>query len=330
MNTVCVLGAGAWGTALSVVLADAGSEVYLVARDRRQVASINTDANNDKYLPGIELPKRISASEGLEQVPISDNMLLVAVPFQQARAVLRGMRKCALEPAGIVWASKGIEQGSYALAHEIVADELGADVPFAVLSGPNFAKEVAQRLPAAVTIASNNKKYLDDVCRAFHTEYFRPYSSDDVIGVEVGGAVKNVVAIAAGISDGLHLGANARAALITRGLAEIARWGALRGGRAETFMGLSGLGDLVLTCTDNLSRNRRFGLALASGKSVDEAVDLIGVVEGAKTSLALAEVCARDNIEMPIATLVARMVRGEINPRQAVRELMSRNLSTES
>ena len=327
---VSVYGAGAWGTALAIVLADAGSEVLLVGRDEQQAAEINRSATNEKYLPGINLPKGVAAS-GMSNVSRAmSGLLLIAVPFQHAREVLHSLRSSANEINGVVWASKGIEQGTHALAHEIVAAELGAELPFAMLSGPNFAKEVAQRLPAAVTVASDDAKFLQDVCAAFHTDYFRPYSTDDVTGVEIGGAVKNVVAIAAGIADGLCLGANARAALITRGLAEIARWGVHRGGRPETFMGLSGLGDLVLTCTDDLSRNRRFGLQLASGKSIDEAIELVGLVEGAKTSLALAEVTAKDGIEMPISSQVARVVGGDISPRQAVSELMSRELSAEN
>ena len=327
---VSVYGAGAWGTALGIVLADAGSDVQLFARDGQQVDEINRSATNKRYLPDIKLPTRISASSMDTEPCMVSGMLLVAVPFQHARMVLHSIRSSATEITGVVWASKGIEQGSHALAHEIVAAEFGTDLPFAMLSGPNFAKEVAQRLPAAVTVASDNAEFLQDVCAAFHTDYFRPYSSEDVTGVEIGGAVKNVVAIAAGIADGLNLGANARAALITRGLAEIARWGVHRGGRPETFMGLSGLGDLVLTCTDDLSRNRRFGLQLASGKSIDEAIELVGLVEGAKTSLALAEVCSKDGIEMPISSQVARVVGGEISPRQAVSELMSRDLSAEN
>ena len=327
--SVKVFGAGAWGTALSIVLADAGGQVDLFGRDEEQIAAINATARNEKYLPDIELPQNISAYRAISD-PLPAGMVLIAVPFQHARQVLKELAPYTDEITGVIWASKGIEQETHALAHEIVAAELGEQLPFAMLSGPNFAKEVARRLPAAVTVASKNPQFLKAVCEAFHTDYFRPYSSEDVTGVEIGGAVKNVVAIAAGIADGLSLGANARAALITRGLAEIARWGTFRGGRSETFMGLSGLGDLVLTCTDDLSRNRRFGLQLAGGKSIDEAIELVGLVEGAKTSLALAEVCANHGVEMPISSQVARVVRGEISPQQAVSALMSRDLSAES
>ena len=328
--SVSVIGAGAWGTALSIVLADAGGQVALFGRDEAQVAAINATACNEKYLPDLKLPGNISAYRAIVNPLPAGGMVLIALPFQHARQVLKALAPNAGEISGVIWASKGIEQETHALAHEIVAAELGEELPFAMLSGPNFAKEVARRLPAAVTVASKNPQFLKAVCEAFHTDYFRPYSSEDVIGVEIGGAVKNVVAIAAGIADGLSLGANARAALITRGLAEIARWGKFRGGRSETFMGLSGLGDLVLTCTDDLSRNRRFGLQLARGKSIDEAIELVGLVEGAKTSLALAEVCANHGVDMPISSQVAGVVRGEISPQQAVSALMSRDLSTES
>ncbi|MEM7465384.1 MAG: NAD(P)H-dependent glycerol-3-phosphate dehydrogenase [Pseudomonadota bacterium] len=326
---IVVIGAGAWGTALAIVLADAGNEVRLLARDAAHATAITQIKRNDKYLPGIELPGRISAVTSWDEIEISFNLVLVAIPFQTARAALGQLKNLSRDFAGVMFASKGIELNTHTLAHELVASELGSEMPFAMVSGPNFAKEVAARLPAAITIASANSALLDSLVAAFHTNYFRPYSSDDVIGVEVGGAVKNVIAIAAGIADGLRLGANARAALVTRGLAEIARWGGHCGGRSETFMGLSGLGDLVLTCTDDLSRNRRFGLSLANGNSVAKSIEDIGVVEGAKTALALDEVANRDGIEMPIAKQVARVVKEEISPQEAVSLLMSRDLGSE-
>ena len=326
---ITVFGAGAWGTALAAVLADAGNQVCLFARDKAQARFMQANGQNAKYLPGIDLPATLKPIHEWGEISSANALILIAVPFQQARQTLGAIRDHGLSPSGVMWASKGIEQGTHAMAHEIVAEELGTKVPFAIISGPNFAVEVAQKLPAAITVASQTDDYLSQVCDKFHTDYFRPYSSSDVIGVQVGGAVKNVVAIAAGISDGLKLGANARAALVTRGLAEIARWGTHLGGQLETFMGLSGLGDLVLTCTDDLSRNRRFGLSLAKGSSVDEAVEAVGLVEGAKTSLALAEVAAREGIEMPITKQVARMVIGEISPQEAVAALMSRELGSE-
>ena len=327
---ISIIGCGAWGTALGIVLADAGAKVTLITRNAAVLNDINVNGRNHKYLPEVQLSGKLCADSRIGGAEMSAGMLVIAVPFQHARQVLREINTRKQDIDGVVWASKGIELASYALAHEIVAAELGSEVPFAILSGPNFAAEVARKLPAAVTIASSNKQFLDLACSAFHTNYFRPYSSDDVTGVEVGGAVKNVVAIAAGIADGLKLGANARAALITRGLAEIARWGSHRGGRQETFMGLSGLGDLVLTCTDDMSRNRRFGLALASGKTIDDAAKIVGLVEGVKTAVALAEVCLKDGVEMPIASHVAMLVQGEISPQQAVGALMSRELSAES
>lgn len=324
-----VLGAGAWGTALASVLADSGCAVTLFGRDCLQIEELKASGINQKYLPDINLPQSISYTNDWQSCGRSAGICLVAVPYQQARTLLRDIAKAGINLDGVVWASKGIEQNSYALAHEIVADELGEKLPFAMLSGPNFAKEVARKLPAAVTIGGMHKGFVDEVCRYFHTQYFRPYSSDDLIGVEVGGAVKNVIAIAAGIADGLELGANARAALVTRGLAEIARWGIARGGRTETFMGLSGLGDLVLTCTDDLSRNRRFGLCVASGRSLEQAIEEVGLVEGAKTSVALAEVAHNDGIDMPICSQVAAVVAGEISPKEAVLALLARDVGAE-
>lgn len=324
-----VLGAGAWGTALASVLADGGSAVTLFGRDNQQIEDLKATRINRKYLPGIQLPEGINYTHDWQSIGETLGIGLVAVPYQQARKLLRDMATFGINFRGIVWASKGIEQNTYALAHEIVADELGETLPFAMLSGPNFAKEVARKLPAAVTVGGRDEHFVDEMCRHFHTQYFRPYSNDDLIGVEVGGAIKNVIAIAAGIVDGLDLGANARAALVTRGLAEIARWGIARGGRPETFMGLSGLGDLVLTCTDDLSRNRRFGLCVASGKSLEQAIEEVGLVEGAKTSVALAQGARRDGIDMPICTQVAAVVANEISPKEAVLALLARDVGAE-
>jgi len=324
-----VLGAGAWGTALSIVAADAGNLVSLYGRDKAQMSALKAEGVNAKYLPQVVLPDNIQAIDDWRSSKQHLGLVLVAVPYQHARTLLREIHAADFKCDGVIWASKGIEQETHALAHEIVADELGRDIPFAMVSGPNFAIEVANRQPAAVTVAGVNEKFVAQVCKVFHTEYFRPYSTNDVVGVEVGGAVKNVIAIAAGISDGLNLGANARAALVTRGLAEIARWGICCGGRAETFMGLSGLGDLVLTCTDDLSRNRRFGLHLAAGMTLTEAIDEVGLVEGAKTSVALAEVAKESTIDMPISSQVAAIVAGGVSPKEAVISLMARDLSAE-
>ena len=324
-----ILGAGAWGTALGIVLADNGIPVTVVGRDSSQIEQMQSSGVNRKYLPEIQLPRSFQYTTDWRSVGPSAGICLVAVPYQQARSILREIARSTVEVAGVVWASKGIEQNTYALAHEIVAEELTQALPFVMLSGPNFAKEVARKLPAAVTIGGSHEEFVIETCGYFHTQYFRPYSTNDLIGVEVGGAVKNVIAIAAGIADGLELGANARAALVTRGLAEIARWGTERGGRTETFMGLSGLGDLVLTCTDDLSRNRRFGLCMATGKSLSQAIDEVGLVEGAKTAVALAEVSRKAAIDMPICSQVAAVVANEISPKEAVLALLSRDTGAE-
>jgi glycerol-3-phosphate dehydrogenase (NAD(P)+) len=231
---------------------------------------------------------------------------------------------------GVVCTAKGLELGSERLVHQVVAEVYGKDVAVAILSGPTFAREVAEGKPAAVTIAATDDPFSRELVARFHTARFRPYLTDDLLGVALGGSVKNVLAIAAGIADGLGLGANSRAALITRGLAELARLGVAMGARKETFMGLSGLGDLVLTCTDDQSRNRRFGLALGRGASVEQAQQEIGLVEGAATARALEAMASRLRVDTPIAQAVAGIVRGEVTPAATVVALMSREPATET
>ena len=328
-RSVTVIGAGAWGTALAIVLASRDRPVQLCCRSAEHATEINRERANRRYLPDAEFPSGLLAVGKLSELDPDPALVVLAIPFQSIRDMLASLEPDTLGDGGIVCASKGIEIKTHTLAHEIVAQELGAGVKFAMLSGPNFATEVARRQPAAVTIASANDGFAKFVAQQFHTSYFRPYASDDVIAVQIGGAVKNVIAIAAGIADGLELGANARAALITRGLAEIARFGVARGGRMETFMGLSGLGDLVLTATDDQSRNRRFGLAIARGSSVDDAVCEIGLVEGAKTAIALAEIARDEKIEMPISAAVAAVIAGDLSPSAAVQSLLERDLGRE-
>ena len=255
---------------------------------------------------------------------------VVAVPFQALRQVLKKLAASLPELPAIACASKGLEIPTGMMAHEIVADIWRPDFPFAQLSGPNFAGEVLRDSPAAITIASTKPELGQDLARAMHGSSFRPYCTDDVVGVELGGALKNVIAIAVGIADGLEFGANTRAALITRGLAEIARLGVARGGRLETFMGLSGMGDLVLTCTDDQSRNRRFGLALARLGTVDAAASDVGaLVEGIPTAKALIMMAKDSGIEVPIASEVVQVLTGKTLPEEAARRLLSRDLAAE-
>ena len=257
--------------------------------------------------------------------------VLVAVPSHGLRTTLKTIKPLLDERARVCWATKGFELKTGKLPHQVAEQVLGADRPIAVLSGPTFAKEVGAGLPTAMTIAANDAEFATDLAVALSSENFRAYTSDDIIGVEVGAAVKNVLAIGAGMSDGLGFGANTRIALITRGLVEMTRLGVALGAKQETFMGLAGMGDLVLTCTDNLSRNRRMGLALAAGKTVDEAKEEIQqVVEGVLAARAVNEVANALGIEMPICYQVYRILYAGASPREAVGELMNRALKSES
>lgn len=328
-RNVLVLGAGAWGTALALVLTrNAANDVWLWGRDPQAIGAMRESRRNPRYLPGIELPPALQFVDEAAW-PTHFDTVVAVVPFQTLRSVLRDLSTRIEAPACIACACKGIENTTFALADEIVADQFPG-AAFAMLSGPNFALEVAEQRPAAITVATRDPERGRELVRRLHSPAFRPYLTDDVIGVQIGGAIKNVIAIAAGISDGLGLGSNSRAALITRGLAEITRFGVARGGRRETFMGLSGLGDLVLTCTDDKSRNRRFGLSLAAGADPQHAIDTTGLVEGATTALALTEFARANGIEMPIANEVADTISGRTTPRGAVGNLLARDPVAES
>ncbi len=325
-----VLGAGSWGTALALALIrNGGNEVYLWGRDADAMAVMRRTRVNARYLPGIELPQELNLIAGSD-LPADVEITVAAVPFQTLRSVLENLARLVAPPEIIACACKGLEKGTFLRADQIVADVYASSTAYAILSGPNFAIEVAEQRPAAITVATRDETWGRELVRRFHSQTFRPYLTDDVIGVEIGGAIKNVIAIAAGIGDGLDLGANSRAALITRGLAEITRFGVAQGGRLETFMGLSGLGDLILTCTDDKSRNRRFGLHLAAGETVTDAISEIGLVEGATTAMALVELSDRLGIEMPISHEVADTIVGKTTPAQAVANLLARDPVAES
>ncbi len=327
---IMVVGAGAWGTALASVFARAGSRTLLWDQDTQLVTHMARTRHHPWFLPELELEAGIEPVPTLTGLPAVMCTVLV-VPFQALRAALGGLRTAAVNSDALACASKGFELDTLAMAHEIVAATWPQGTPFAQLSGPNFAAEVMRDTPAAMTIAATTPALGESLAEAMHGRRFRAYLSDDVIGVEVGGALKNVIAIAAGIADGLRLGSNTRAALITRGLAEMARFGRSRGGRMETFMGLSGMGDLVLTCTDDQSRNRRFGLALAGHGDVERAAAEVGaLVEGVATATALAQNAGHIGIEMPIAAEVAAVLAGERSPAAAVERLLARDPKTES
>ena len=328
-RAVAVLGAGAWGTALACVLAEAGQPVWLWGRDEAQRRQLRSLRENRRYLPGIPLPPGIEILDDLHGLPVDCRWAVLATPCQTTRSIAKRLREAAPGVSGIVCAAKGLEAGSRQLVHEVAAEALGPDVSVALLSGPTFAREVAEGRPAAVTVACDDEGFGRALVARFHTPSFRPYFTSDRVGVAVGGSVKNVLAIAAGVADGLQLGANSRAALITRGLAEVARFGVALGARRETFMGLSGLGDLVLTCTDDQSRNRRLGLALGAGEARGPAETRIGLVEGASTAAAVSAEASRLGVEMPIVGEVSALLEGERTPREVVARLMSREPGAE-
>ncbi len=288
------------------------------------------DRVNARYLPGADFPSNLVVATDLEQCLDGVRDVLIAVPSHGLRETLMAVSRWLSPASRVSWATKGFELHTGKLPHQVAAEVLGADRLMAVLSGPTFAKEVGEGLPTALTIAANDPELAQDLAVALSGDNFRAYTSEDMIGVEVGGAVKNVLAIGAGMSDGLGFGANTRIALITRGLVEMTRLGVAVGAKKETFMGLAGMGDLILTCTDDLSRNRRMGLALASGKTVDEAQrEIQQVVEGVKAAEAVKEVADELQIEMPICHQVYRILYEGASPREAVGALMRRELKSE-
>jgi glycerol-3-phosphate dehydrogenase (NAD(P)+) len=292
--------------------------------------AMTQERENRRYLPGAGFPPNLTAEPELERCLDGARDVLVVVPSHGLRSTLEKIRPLLGPDSRVCWATKGFELHTGKLPHEVAAEVLGSGRPMAVLSGPTFAREVADGLPTALTIAANNREFAEALARAMSSEVFRAYTSDDIIGVEVGGAIKNVLAIGAGMCDGLGFGANTRIALINRGLVEMMRLGVALGAKRETFMGLAGMGDLVLTCTDNLSRNRRMGLAIAGGKTVEEAQeDIQQVVEGVKAAEAVHEVAESLGIEMPICNEVYRILYEGASPREAVFALMRRELKSE-
>ncbi len=327
MTNIAILGAGSWGTALAILLTKNGHQITLWDRDPTLIADLQKQRCNNRYLPNIELSESLHAVADLNEAIVNAEVILIAIPSVGFCELLNKI-KSTHKP--IIWATKGLEPESNQLLHTIIAKTCDAKLKAAVLSGPSFAKEVAQGLPTAVVIASKNKAYANWVINLFANPHFRPYYSDDIIGVEIGGIVKNVMAIAAGIADGLGFGANTRAALITRGLNEITRLAVALGARAETLMGLSGLGDLILTCTDDQSRNRRFGLALGKGFTAAQAAKEIGqVIEGAQNVSQVMALAATLAIDMPITEHVQQVLHQQITPQQAVESLFARELRAE-
>lgn len=330
IHSIAVYGAGSWGTALALQLARNGVDVLLWDISATQVEHLHRDRENKRYLPGIPFPPNLNSSADLSALTAFSSYHLVVVPSHGFRALLQQLAPNIREHHAVIWATKGLEIDTGKLLHEILLEEVPQCQAYGVVSGPTFAAEVAKGLPTAMTVAANQVDLAQQVASAFQGANYRVYHSLDVIGVELGGAVKNVLAIAAGISDGLGFGANARVALVTRGLAEMMRLGTRLGAKAETLMGLAGMGDLVLTCTDNQSRNRRLGLALGQGKDRDSALADIGqAVEGAKTALAIGKLAATIGVEMPICQQVNRILYQNLPPRRAVQELLARDLKAE-
>ncbi len=328
---MAVIGAGSWGTALAVHLARTTGRTALWGLAPPDMADLARDRVNQRYLPEAPFPDALEVVTTLEAAVAAADELLVAVPSHAFRACLDHIAPLLRPGMRVAWATKGFELDTGKLPHQVATEVLGMAVPTAVLSGPTFAREVGLGLPTAMTVASRDRDYAMELAQRLSGAHFRAYASTDMVGVEVGGATKNVLAIGAGISDGLGFGANTRVALITRGLAEMMRLGVALGAHKDTFMGLTGLGDLVLTCTDDQSRNRRFGLALAAGKSSEEAQREIGqVVEGVLAARAVTSVARTYRVEMPIAEQICRVIYEGAPPREAVAALMGRAIKAET
>src|SRR5262245_60530667 len=331
MREVAVLGAGSWGTALAVHLGLIGHDVRLWARDEALASDMNTRRANAVYLPDITLPPNVLVTSSIESVLRDTHVVVAAIPSHGCRAVMKSAAPHLASRAVIVSAMKGLEADTLLRMSEVITQEAGAGHPVVVLSGPSFAVEVSQRLPTAVLAAAPDAQATELVQAEFRSPYFRLYGSDDVIGVEIGGALKNVIAIAAGVVEGLGLGHNALAALVTRGLAELTRLACAAGGRRETLAGLSGLGDLVLTCTGQLSRNRHVGVELARGRPLTEILASMKMIaEGVRTTGAALALGARHGVELPIATQMQAVLSGETDVRTAIAALMLRRQRAEA
>jgi glycerol-3-phosphate dehydrogenase (NAD(P)+) len=328
---IAVLGAGSWGTALAIQLARSGRATRLWGRDTQQLDLLSRERVNSRYLAGASFPDSLTVTHQLADAIEGALDVLVAVPSHSFRSLLLAVAPL-LEPlTRVAWATKGFELDTGKLPHQVAREVLGSERSTAVLSGPTFAREVGKGLPTAMTVASTNAEFAAALALGLSSNNFRAYTSTDIVGVEVGGAVKNVLAVGAGLADGMGFGANTRIALITRGLVEMTRLGITLGAQRETFMGLAGLGDLVLTCTDDQSRNRRFGLLLASGKTTEQALTEIGqVVEGYLAAKAVHLVAEGAGVDMPICTGIYRVLYEKLPAKDLVRGLMTRPIKSEN
>ncbi|AKC32350.1 NAD(P)H-dependent glycerol-3-phosphate dehydrogenase [Candidatus Pantoea carbekii] len=334
MNTssISIIGAGSYGTALAISIARNGHIVLLWSHRPQRILQMQIDRCNSTFLPGMLFPENLILEPKLANVVRASRDLLIAVPSSAFGDVLIHMKPFLRVDSRIVWATKGLEQTTGRFLHDVAKEILGNSIPLAVISGPTFAKELAIGLPTAITLASTDLQFAEDLQQKLHCgKNFRVYNSSDIIGVQLGGVVKNIIAIGAGISDGIGFGANARTALITRGLAEMSRLGSVLGANSNTFIGMAGLGDLVLTCTDNQSRNRRFGIILGQGKSINYAQHMIGqVIEGYINSKEIKKLSKNVNVEMPIIEQIYQVLYCKKPPREAALNLLKRSSKEES
>ena len=331
MSPVTVLGAGSYGTALAFCLARNSVPTFLWGRDKDHMQALQNDRENARYLPGAKFPDSLHIESDFDAAVKYSDDILVVVPSHAFKQTLQRLAPLLRPSNRIIWATKGLEPGTGQLLRQVAMDVLGDSYPLAVLSGPTFAKEMVAGLPTAISLSATDDSLAESFAAKLHCpKSFRVYNNADFIGVQLGGAVKNVIAIGAGLADGLGFGANARTALITRGLAELTRLGVKLGAQPETFMGMAGLGDLVLTCTDNQSRNRRFGIALGKGESVEDAIDSIGqVVEGYRNTDEVHILAAREGVEMPICEQIYQVLYQDKSPKDAAMALLGRDQKSE-
>lgn len=325
-----VIGAGSYGTSLAISTASKGLKVMLWTRREETAKIMQHDRVNQKYLPSIAFPETLTVSSDLNHCIDASKTVLVVVPSHTFADVLVSIKPYLTPEHRLAWATKGLDKDSGRLLSDIASQILSDKIPMAALSGPTFAMELAKGLPTAIAVAGTNSDFIKEFCELMHTKTFRIYESDDLVGLQLGGGIKNVIAIGAGLSDGLGYGANARTALITRGLAEMTRLGEALGSSQKAFMGLSGLGDLILTCTDNQSRNRRFGYYLGQGMSVEKALEKIEqVVEGYTMSKVVVDLCEKFNVQMPICQEVYKVIYEGKNGQAAAMSLLGRSLKSE-
>lgn len=330
MSNISFIGGGSFGTALSILLAKKGNTVSIWDREKSVVDEINNKRSNDRYIKNMIIPSNVTAYENINEALLESEYVVLAVPSHVVRAACQSIKNIVKPQQILISIAKGIEVGTLKRISEIIKEELPNN-PLVILSGPSHAEEVAVEIPTTVVVSSEDMKYAEMVQDIFMTNKFRVYTNDDLIGVEIGGAVKNIIALAAGVSDGLGYGDNTKAALMTRGMHEIIKIGTKLGGKAETFSGLTGMGDLIVTCTSMHSRNRRAGILIGEGMSVEEAIKSIGmVVEGITATKAFYELKEREKIDMPITDVLYKVIFAGKNSEEAVRELMAREKKDET